>query len=255
MLEARHLVKHYAGVCAVNDVSFTVRPSDVLGYLGPNGSGKTTTANLLTGLIEPTRGQILFDGASIHDQLVEYRARLGYVPEEPHLYSYLSGREYLQLVGRLRGMREHVLDRKIDDFLGLFALATDADAPISSYSKGMRQKVLISAALMHNPDIVIFDEPTSGLDAASALVFRYLVQALSRAGKIVLYSSHELEAVEKVCSSVILLHEGRAVAHGSMDHLRELMHAESLEQVFAQLVFREDPQRIVDRMVDAMTTA
>ena len=211
MLEARHLLKRYAGVCAVNDVSFTLRPSEVLGYLGPNGSGKTTTVNILTGLIEPTRGQVLLDGTDIRDQFVDYRARLGYVPEEPYLYSYLSGREYLQLVGRLRGLREAPLDRKIEHFLGLFSLASDADAPMSSYSKGMRQKVLIIAALMHDPDIVIFDEPTSGLDAASSLVFRYLVQGLARAGKIVLYSSHELETIEKVCTSVILLHEGRAV--------------------------------------------
>jgi ABC-2 type transport system ATP-binding protein len=255
MLEARHLVKAYSGVCAVNDVSFTVRPSEVLGYLGPNGSGKTTTVNMLTGLIQPTRGQVLIDGTDIHDDLVGYRARLGYVPEEPHLYSYLSGREYLQLVGRLRGMRAAALDRKIDAFLGLFSLSTDAGAPLSSYSKGMRQKVLISAALMHDPDLIVFDEPTSGLDAASNLVFRHVVRALARAGKVVLYSSHELETIEKVCSSVILLHEGRTVAHGSVDHLRDLMQADSLEQVFAQLVFREDPERIADRIVDAMTTS
>lgn len=252
MLEARHLVKRFTGVCAVNDVSFTLGPSEVLGYLGPNGSGKTTTVNMLTGLIHPTRGQVIVDGVDIHDHLVEYRARLGYVPEEPHLYSYLSGREYLQLVGRLRGLPQARLDSKIDAFLELFSLASDGDAPISSYSKGMRQKVLISAALMHDPDFLIFDEPTSGLDAGSALVFRHLVGALAQAGKIVLYSSHELETIEKVCSSVILLHEGRAVAHGTMEHLRDLMHVQSLEQVFAQLVFREDPQQIADRMVDAM---
>jgi ABC-2 type transport system ATP-binding protein len=175
MLEARGLVKDYSGICAVNRVSFTLAPSEVLGYLGPNGSGKTTTVNMLTGLVEPTQGEVLLDGVDIRDGLVEYRARLGYVPEEPHLYSYLSGHDYLRLVGQLRGMPAGRLERKIRAFLDLFGLAGDADADLSSYSKGMRQKVLITAALMHDPDIVIFDEPMSGLDAASGLVFRHLV--------------------------------------------------------------------------------
>ncbi len=252
MLEARHLVKQYHGVCALNDVSFSLGPSDVLGYLGPNGSGKTTTIGILTGLIEPTRGQVFLDGADIRDELVGYRARLGYVPEEPHLYPYLSGREFLQLVGRLRGLPETRLNGKIDAFLELFSLTTDGDAPMSSYSKGMRQKVLISAALMHDPDIVIFDEPMSGLDATAALVFRHLLGSLARAGKTVLYSSHELETVEKICSRVVVLHRGRVVAHDEVARLRELMRLESLEEIFAELVFQEDPQRVAERIVDAM---
>jgi len=252
MLEARHLVKQYHGVCALNDVSFSLGPSDVLGYLGPNGSGKTTTIGILTGLVEPTRGQVFLDGVDIHEQLVEYRARLGYVPEEPHLYPYLSGREFLQLVGRLRGLSETRLEGKIDAFLELFGLATDGDAPMSSYSKGMRQKVLITAALMHDPDIVIFDEPMSGLDATAGLVFRHLIGSLARAGKTVLYSSHELETVEKICSRVIVLHLGRVVAHDEVNRLRELMKLESLEQIFAELVFQEDPRGVAERIVDAM---
>jgi len=252
MLEARHLVKQYHGVCALADVSFSLGPSDVLGYLGPNGSGKTTTIGILTGLVEPTRGQVFLDGVDIRDQLVDYRARLGYVPEEPHLYPYLSGREFLQLVGRLRGLPEARLNRKIDAFLELFGLATDGDAPMSSYSKGMRQKVLVTAALMHDPDIVIFDEPMSGLDATAGLVFRHLLGSLARAGKTVLYSSHELETVEKICTRVVVLHEGRVVADDDVARLRELMKLESLEQIFAELVFQEDPRQVADRLVDAM---
>jgi len=252
MLEARHLVKQYHGVCALADVSFSLGPSDVLGYLGPNGSGKTTTIGILTGLVEPTRGQVFLDGVDIRDQLVDYRARLGYVPEEPHLYPYLSGREFLQLVGRLRGLPEARLNRKIDAFLELFGLATDGDAPMSSYSKGMRQKVLVTAALMHDPDIVIFDEPMSGLDATAGLVFRHLLGSLARAGKTVLYSSHELETVEKICTRVVVLHEGRVVADDDVARLRELMKLESLEQIFAELVFQEDPRSVADRIVDAM---
>jgi ABC-2 type transport system ATP-binding protein len=254
MLEARSLVKRFGGVRAVDDVSFTVRPSEVLGYLGPNGSGKTTTVNMLVGLIQPTRGHVLFEGRDIWDDIVEYRRRVGYVPEEPNLYPYLTGREYLELVGQLRSLPAGLLHRKITALLGLFSLEPDSHSPLSSYSKGMRQKVLISAALLHNPDLLVFDEPTSGLDAASAVVFRHLIKALAQAGKMVLYSSHELETVERVAHRVVVLHQGRMVAHDSVDRLRELMHLESLEQIFSELVFTEDPQAVASRIVDTMVS-
>ena len=252
MLEARGLVKRFGGVRAVDDVSFAVRPSEVLGYLGPNGSGKTITVNMLVGLIQPTRGQVRFDGRDIWDDIVEFRRRVGYVPEEPNLYPYLTGREYLELVGRLRSLPAGLLERKIAALLGAFSLEPDSHSPLSSYSKGMRQKVLISAALLHNPDLLVFDEPMSGLDAASAVVFRHLIKALARAGKMVLYSSHELETVERVATRVVVLHQGRMVAHDSVERLRELMQLESLEQIFAELVFTEDPQAVAGRIVDAV---
>ena len=254
MLEARALVKRFGGVPAVDQVTFSVRPSEVLGYLGPNGSGKTTTVNMLVGLIQPTRGQVVFEGHDIWDDIVAYRRRVGYVPEEPNLYPYLTGREYLELVGRLRGLPAAALDRKITALLGLFTLEPDSHSPLSSYSKGMRQKVLISAALLHNPDLLVFDEPMSGLDAASAVVFRHLIKALARAGKMVLYSSHELETVERVADRVIVLHQGRMVAHDSVERLRELMQLESLEQIFSELVITEAPQAVAGRIVDAMVS-
>ena len=152
----------------------------------------------------------------------------------------------------MRGLPEAALDRKIAALLGLFSLEPDSHSPLSSYSKGMRQKVLISAALMHNPDLLVFDEPMSGLDAASAVVFRHLIKGLARAGKMVLYSSHELETVERVADRVIVLHQGRMVAHDSVERLRELMQLESLEQIFSELVFTEDPQAVAGRIVDAV---
>ena len=254
MLEARGLVKHFGGIRAVDDVSFTVRPSEVLGYLGPNGSGKTTTVNMLVGLIQPTRGQVLVGGGDIWDGIVEFRRRVGYVPEEPNLYPYLTGREYLELVGRLRSLPSPLLERKITALLSLFSLEPDSHAPLSSYSKGMRQKVLISAALLHNPDLLVFDEPMSGLDAASAVVFRHLIKALARAGKMVLYSSHELETVERVADRVVVLHQGRMVAHDSVERLRELMQLASLEEIFSELVFTEDPQAVAGRIVDVVVS-
>ena len=236
MLEVRELTKRYSSIPVVNGVSFVAKPFEVTGYLGPNGSGKTTTVKILTGLLQPTQGQIFFDGQDIRDHLIEYKRRLGYVPEEPDLYSYLTGQEYLQLIGRLRSVPGKILKEKIDHFLRLFSLRSYRHSAISSYSKGMRQKILISAALLHNPDILIFDEPDSGLDVTSALIFKRLVRFLADEGKIVLYSSHVLEVVEKVCSRVIVLYKGRLVANDSVDRLRDLMKLPSLEAIFSQLV-------------------
>jgi ABC-2 type transport system ATP-binding protein len=252
MLEACGLVKRFGGLTAVDGVSFDVRPGEVLGYLGPNGSGKTTTVSMVVGLLQPTRGHVCFDGGDVWDDIVGYRRRVGYVPEEPILYPYLTGREYLEFVGRLRGLPASLVDRKIAALLALFALEPDSHSPLSSYSKGMRQKVLISAALLHDPQLLVFDEPMSGLDAASAVIFRHLIKALAEAGKIVLYSSHELDAVERVATRVAVLHHGRMVAHDSVARLRALMQRESLEDIFSELVFTEDPAAVAGRIVDVM---
>ncbi|MBI3472697.1 MAG: ABC transporter ATP-binding protein [Candidatus Solibacter usitatus] len=255
MLEVRGLTKYYTRTPAVEDVSFQVRPYEVLGYLGPNGSGKSTTVNMLTGLLEPTRGHILHNGQDIRDHLIEYKRLLGYVPEEPHMYPYLTGLEYLELIGRLRGLPRKRLDGRIHDLLRLFSLHPHRHSPISSYSKGMRQKVLILAALLHDPEILIFDEPLSGLDVTSALIFKNLVRALAGEGKIIVYSSHVLEVVEKVCSHVIILRQGRMVANDSVERLRDLMNLPSLEDIFSQLVQAEDTGKIAGEIVEVMKSA
>jgi ABC-2 type transport system ATP-binding protein len=250
MLEATHLVKRFFGVVAVDNVSFVVRPGEIVGYLGPNGSGKTMTARMLTGLLNPTSGIVSFEGRDISADMVGYHRRLGYVPEEPHLYPFLSGREYLQLIGRLRELPAPLVEKKIDGFLELFGIRDAAEQSISAYSKGMKQKVLISAALLHNPDVLILDEPEAGLDVTAALVLRNLVRTLAGRGKAILYSSHIMEIVEKVCSKVIILHRGRVVADDSVEHLRDLRERSSLEQVFAELVLRTDPEGTAREIAD-----
>jgi ABC-2 type transport system ATP-binding protein len=244
MLEVTGLTKTFGGVLAVRDVTFRAAPGRVIGFLGPNGSGKTTTIRMLTGLIRPTMGRVCWRGADIHDQLLEYQARLGFVPEEPRLYAYLTAPEYLELVGGLRDLPRATVRTRIDRYLELFGLDTDRYAPLSSFSKGMRQKVLIAAALLHDPDLVVLDEPDSGLDVASTLVLRTLVHALAERGKVVVYSSHVLDMVEKVCSEVLILHRGRIVAHDSVTRLRELQHAASLEEVFSALAVDQNVQDI-----------
>jgi ABC-2 type transport system ATP-binding protein len=200
-LEARHLTKYFSAIPAIRDVSFTLEPGTVLGLLGPNGSGKSTTVSLLTGLREPSAGQIWLDGHNIADRLVDYKARVSYVPEEAHLYTFLSAREHLDLIGRLRRLPAHLLTRKIAPLLDLFGLTSAADQPISGYSKGMKQKVLLIAALLHDPDLLILDEPESGLDLTAGLVLRHLIPILAARGKTILYSSHVLDHVERLCAS------------------------------------------------------
>jgi ABC-2 type transport system ATP-binding protein len=252
MLEARSLTKYYNHTPAVRGVSFTIRPGEILGYLGPNGAGKSTTVKMLTGLVEPSEGRIFYNGRTVHDDFTAFQRRIGYVPEEPHLYPHLSGREYLQLVGRLRGMPRPLLEFKMDEFLRLFGLWNDRHAALSSYSKGMRQKILLSAALLHDPNILILDEPFSGLDVTSGLVLRRLLRSLADAGKMVLYSSHVLEVVEKICSKVLILRKGEVVAYDSIHRLQELMSQPSLEAVFAQLTEVEDSEAMASRILEVM---
>jgi ABC-2 type transport system ATP-binding protein len=253
MLDAKSLTKWFGAIRAVSDVTFTVAAGEVLGYLGPNGSGKTTTVGMLTGLIEPSGGAVFFRGVDISADLVDYRRHVGYVPEEPHLYPYLSGAEYLQLVADLRDLDARISRKRIAALLELFGLDHQAQAALSSYSKGMRQKVLLSAALLHNPSLLVFDEPVSGLDATSALVFRHLLEELARAGKAVLYCSHELDAVEKTCSRVLVLHHGRVVAHDTVERLRGALSERSHEAVFQQLVCEIDPARTARDLVSSMS--
>ena len=252
MLEVRDVTKRYGALTAVSHVSFTVKPGDVLGYLGPNGSGKSTTVKMIVGLMPPTHGQVRFDGADIQDALVAYKANVGYVPEEAHVYTHLTGPEYLRLVGRLRGISPARLEGKIDRFLRVFGLDADYHAPLASYSKGMRQKILLAAALIHNPRVLVLDEPVSGLDVSTALVLRTVVRALAADGRIIFYSSHELETIEKISTRVIILHEGRVVADDSASKLRELTHSPSLEDVFSQLAVHEDLQTVAAQLLDAV---
>jgi ABC-2 type transport system ATP-binding protein len=250
MLELRNVTKLYSGIPAVKDVSFVARAGEVTGYLGPNGSGKSTTLKMITGLIEPSAGQILFNGEPIQRHRIAHRQRLGYVPEEPHVYPHLTGFEYLEMIGQLRSLPESALGAKIDGFLRLFSLYADRYVPISSYSKGMRQKVLLVAALLHNPEIILLDEPFSGLDVNSALVLRHLIGKLAARGKVVLFSSHELETVERVSSHIVILHKGQVVANDSIEQLRALMSLPTLERIFTELAIEQDTEGVSREIID-----
>ena len=252
MLEICGLTKRFNGIPAVENVSFTLQPGEILGYVGPNGAGKSTTVKMIIGLLEPSEGEVRFHGRSVLQDMPAFQSRIGYVPEEPHLYPHLSGREYLQLAGRLHGIPRRTLESKIDEFLRLFSLWDDRHCPVSAYSKGMRQKILLSAALLHNPTLLILDEPLSGLDVTSALVLRELVESLAAQGRMVLYSSHVLDVLEKVCSRVLILNKGRVAAHDTIEHLRQSMHESSLEGIFGHLVREQDHHAVAGHILEVM---
>jgi ABC-2 type transport system ATP-binding protein len=252
ILEIRKITKKYNNIPVVNSISFVAKPCEILGYLGPNGAGKTTTIKMLSGLLEPNSGQILFNGSDIDQNIFEYKKRIGYIPEQAELYSHLSGKEYLQLVGRLRLIPEKILNKKIDYLMEQLGLSIDMNLPISNYSKGMRQKILIVASLIHNPDILLLDEPLSGLDTSTMLIFKDILSQFSKQGKIIIYSSHILEVVEKICDRVIIIDKGVILADNSVTQLKDLMQLPSLESIFKRLVHYENLQQIAENIISAI---
>ncbi|WP_446743671.1 ABC transporter ATP-binding protein [Silvibacterium acidisoli] len=251
-LQVSDVSKRYSGIPVVSHVSFTACAGQVTGYLGPNGSGKSTTMKIITGLIKPDTGEVRFAGEPIHNNLRSFRERLGYVPEEPQLYTHLSGNEYLTMVAQLRSLPTKIARTRIQELLRLFGLEQDRDVSMSGYSKGMRQKVLLAAALLHNPAMILLDEPFSGLDVGSALTLRNLIAELAARGKTVMFSSHELETVERICTRVVILHRGQIVADDDIRRLQTLMALPTLEGIFAQLAIEQDTVAIARQIADVI---
>ena len=209
---------------------------------------------MITGILRPNDGHVLFQGQDIRKDMVAFRSAIGYVPEEAHLYSYLSALEYLQLVGRLRGLDEATIESKAVGLLKLLDLESWQHSPISSYSKGMRQRVLIAAALLHDPKLLIFDEPLSGLDVVSARMFKDLLELLAAQGKAILYISHVLEVVEQICNRVIVIANGRILADAHPAELARLMRLPNLESAFAQLVRQQNTRTVAQQIIEVMQT-
>ena len=251
MLEARGLSKRYGGFLALDRVDFQVRRGEILGYLGPNGSGKSTTVNTVVGLIDPSAGSLWMDGAPISDDPIGYKRRIGYVPEEPHLYTHLTAVEYLMLVGRLRGLSEQTPGEKIPALLKLLLLWDSRYATMAAYSKGMRQRVLFAAALMHNPDLLVLDEPFSGLDVTASLLFRTLLRMYVAGDRMVLFSTHRFDMVEKLCSRVVILSKGRIAAEYDMASFKS-QQSRSLEEVFVQTTGQDDFTPVAKQILDLM---
>jgi ABC-2 type transport system ATP-binding protein len=251
MLEARGLTKRYGGLLALDRVSFSLNQGEIVGYLGPNGSGKSTTVNLVVGLLEPTAGSITLDGVTLSDDPVAYKRKVGYIPEEPALYTHLTAAEYLTLVGRLRLIDAAVLDLRIARLLHLLQLHESRYRTMNEYSKGMRQRVLLAAALLHDPDLLVLDEPFSGLDVNAGLLFRALLTQLAADGKMILFSTHRFDMVEKLCSRVVILSSGRVAAEHAVAALSPSGPG-SLEDVFVHATQQPDYTPVAKQILDAI---
>jgi ABC-2 type transport system ATP-binding protein len=230
------------GHMAVDSVSLIIPSGQLIGYLGPNGAGKSTTVKMLTGTLMPTSGRAEIYGLDIQRDNLEVKRSIGYVPDSGAVYETLTGREYLQMVGRLYGLDDELIANRIVKFGDFFELSQETlnRKLLSAYSKGMRQKVVISAALIHNPRVIFFDEPLNGLDASTQLMFKTLIKNLAAEGKTIFYCSHILDVVERTCDRIVIIDHGRVVADGTLAELQTSSGEGSLERIFNKLTAHTD---------------
>ena len=242
----------YATVEILHGLSFEIARGEVTGLLGPNGAGKSTTIKILTGILEPGSGRVSVEGFELPQQALELKRRIGYVPEAAELYETLSAREFLELCGRLQDVEDTSLYPRIEALLEAFELTDQGHGALGSFSKGMRQKVLICAALIHDPAVIFLDEPLTGLDVESAVMVKTLLAALAAEGRTILYSSHVLDVVERICTRVLIIDKGVLIADGSPDALKAQTHGTSLEAVFRDLTHAESAEPRVERILQGL---
>ncbi|MDW7661271.1 MAG: ABC transporter ATP-binding protein [Bacillota bacterium] len=240
------------GDYVLKGVNLDIDAGQIIGYIGPNGAGKSTTVKIMLGMIDKYEGMVEIFGENIKDNPVEYKRRIGYVPEVATIYDSLSGYEYLKFIGELYKMDSAILDEKSEHLFQLFGIKEAFYNRISSYSKGMKQKLLIISSLIHNPDILFFDEPISGLDANSVMVFKEIIKKLAEQGKTVFYSSHIMEVVEKISDRIIVLNDGVIVADGNFEELKTASKEGSLQDIFNQLTGFNKHEAIASEFVDVI---
>jgi ABC-2 type transport system ATP-binding protein len=245
MIQVDQLTKVFGAQTAVDSLSFEIPRGQIVGFLGPNGAGKSTTLKMLTGMLVPTRGTATICGFDLQRETIEVKRHVGFVPESGAVFESLTGLEYLEMVAALYNIPQSAARDRIRQFLAFFDLSfeTLTEKLLGAYSKGMRRKVVITAALLHNPPVVFFDEPLDGLDANAAVGFKTLIQTLAREGKTIIYSSHILDVVERVCQRVLIIDQGRLLLDGKPEELVAAHHAGTLERLFTQLTGGDELER------------
>jgi len=252
MIETDNLSREYGSRIALHPLTLRVEPGEILGFLGPNGAGKSTTVKLLTGMIKPTSGRAKVAGFDVAADPLEVKRRIGYVPESAALYESLSAREFLQVIASLYHEPAGSAAHRIEELLDRFDLSAAKDQRLSEFSKGMKQKVVIASALMHRPEVLFLDEPLTGLDANAALVVKELIRSLAAQGRTIFFCSHVLEVVERVCTRIVIIDNGRAIADGTPAGIAAQGHATSLEEAFVALTGARDTSRVTQDLLDAL---
>jgi ABC-2 type transport system ATP-binding protein len=252
ILTLEKVVFAYGGTEVLHEISFSLNKGEVVGLLGPNGAGKSTTIKIIAGILSPASGVVSVAGLGLPERAVEVKQRIGYVPETAGLFESLTGQEFLELIGRLHEIDEDTLQIRIREMLETFGLSSDRSSRLDTYSKGMRQKVLLSSGLLHNPDLILLDEPLSGLDVNAAILVKDLIAALAAAGKTILYSSHVLDVVERVCDRVMIIHHGNLIANASPEALKASTGQSTLEDVFRHLTQSASVDPSVARIIESL---
>jgi ABC-2 type transport system ATP-binding protein len=252
MLKLESVTKRYGGFTAVNGVNLSIPRGQIFGFLGPNGAGKTTTIRMIAGVLLPTSGRIVIGEDDLAVDPEKAKARIGYIPDRPYLYEKLSGGEFIRFVAGLWGNDGKATEARARRLLELFSLSEWENELIESYSHGMRQKLLISSALIHQPEFIVVDEPMVGLDPKAARILKDLFRTYVANGGTVFLSSHTLEVVEVLCDSIAIIHEGNIIAEGTMDELRNQADAGGahLEEIFLKVTGGEEVSDIVASLQD-----
>ncbi|MBN2738455.1 MAG: ABC transporter ATP-binding protein [Spirochaetales bacterium] len=252
MIVIQNLTRRYGGFTALDRINLTIQPGQIFGLLGPNGAGKSTTVKCLTGSIKPSEGDIFINSINIKEEPVKAKSLLGYVPENPILFKNLTAREYLILSGRLYRMDEDSIKRRSSELLENFGLIDKADQQILSYSKGMVQKLVLASALLHNPAYYILDEPFSGLDASTQAVLKETIRSLADRGKTVIFCSHILEVVEKLCHQLAVIHQGKVLALGTPEEITKKSGCSNLEDAFIKLNGERNIKAEADQLISSL---
>jgi ABC-2 type transport system ATP-binding protein len=252
MIETDHLRREYGGRVALHDLTLRVEPGEILGFLGPNGAGKSTTVKILTGMIKPGGGHARVAGFDVVDSPLEVKKRIGYVPESAALYESLSAHEYLDLIASLHHLPGEATRLRIEELLAKFELSSAMHQRLSEFSKGMKQKVLIVAALLHRPEVLFLDEPLTGLDANAALVVKELLRGLAAQGRTIFFCSHVLEVVERVCTRIVIINRGEVIAEGTAAGIAESAGQPTLERAFVALTGTRDAAQVTRDLLEAL---
>lgn len=251
IISIRNLHKRYDYKEILKGINLDVYPGQVIGYIGPNGAGKSTTVKILTGLVSDFEGEVIVDELDVRQDTVAVKAKIGYVPENAELYEVLTPREYLDFVGKLYVQDAEQIEKRTVSLMQAFGLAENIDQRMDSFSKGMRQKVLLASGLIHNPDIIVLDEPLSGLDANAVILVKEMISLLAKEGKTIFYCSHMMDIVEKVSDRIILIDQGRIIADGTIEDLKAGGN-ETLEEIFSKLTKSSSSSLTAEDIINAI---
>jgi len=251
IVEIRNLEKKYGQKKVLHGINLEINAGQIIGYIGPNGAGKSTTVKILCGLINEFDGDISIFGKDLRSNTLEIKKQVGYIPENAVLYESLTPMEFMEFIGEMRGLENEVTQSKAEALMNIFEMKANLNQRIATFSKGMRQKVMICSALLHNPDLIFMDEPLSGLDANSVIMVKEMLIHLAREGKTVFYSSHLMDVVEKISDRIILIDQGKVIADGSFEELNKLSNDENLEKMFTRLTGNTNHSQKAEAFINA----